>query len=47
LNQQRITTISKSGIERVQALADISRSGYVVIVTKPIHRLQIPPLVHN
>jgi len=29
------------GIERVQALADIPRSGYVVIATKPVHRLQI------
>jgi len=40
-------TILKPGIERVQALADISRSGYVVIVTKPVHRLQIRPIVHN
>jgi len=27
----------KPDIERVQALADISRSGYVVIATKPVH----------
>jgi len=33
---------------RVQALADISRSAlYVVIATKPVHRLQIRPIVHN
>jgi len=30
----------KPGIERVQALADISRLAYV-IATKPMHRLQI------
>ena len=29
--------------ERVQALADISRSAQ----TKPVHRLQIRPVVHN
>ena len=46
-------------IDRVQALADISRSAlyvfavykltyvYVVIATKPVHRLQIRPIVHN
>jgi len=34
-------------IERVQALADILRSGYVVIATKPVHRLKIRPIVHN
>jgi len=33
--------------ERVQALADISRSRYVVIATKPVNRLQIRPIVHN
>jgi len=27
--------------ERVKALADISRSGYVVIATKPVHLLEI------
>jgi len=37
----------KPGIKRVQALADISRSGYVVIATKPVHRLQICPIVHD
>jgi len=40
-------TIVIPGIERVQALADISRSGYVVIATKPVHRSQIRPIVHN
>jgi len=35
------------GIERVQALADISRSRCVAIATKPVHRLQICPIVHN
>jgi len=35
------------GIQRVQALADISRSRYVVITTKPVHRLQICPIVHD
>jgi len=30
-----------------QELADISRSGYVVIATKPVHWLQIRPIVHN
>jgi len=40
---------TEPGIKRVglQALADISRSGYVVIATKPVHRLQIRPIVHN
>jgi len=37
----------KPGIERVQTLADISRSHYVVIATKPMHELQIRPVVHN
>jgi len=37
----------KPGLQRVQALADISCSGYVVIATKPVHRLQIRPIVHN
>jgi len=35
------------GIGRVQALADILRSAYVVIATKPVHRLQIRPITHN
>jgi len=35
------------GVEPVQALTDISRSGYVVIATKPVHRLQIRSIVHN
>jgi len=30
----------------VQALADISRLGYV-ITTKPMHQLQIRPIVHS
>jgi len=29
------------------ALAGISRSRYDVIATKPVHRLQIRPIVHN
>ena len=37
----------KPGTERLQALADISRSRYVVIATKPVHRLQIRQTVHN
>jgi len=44
----------KPGTERVQALADISRSRYVAIAsryvaiaTQPVHRLQIRPMVHN
>jgi len=36
-----------SGIERVQPLADISRSRYVVIVTKSVQRLRIRSIVHN
>ena len=39
--------LEKQGIERVQTLADISRSLYAVIATKPVHRLQIRPIVHN
>jgi len=39
--------INEPGIDRVQALADVSRSVYVVIATKPVHRLQIRPIVHN
>ena len=31
----------------IQALADILRSRYVVIATKPAHRLQIRPIVHK
>jgi len=30
-----------------RALADISRSRYVVTATKLLHRLQICPIVHN
>ena len=37
----------KPGTERVQALADISRSRYVVTATKPVRRLQIRPIVHK
>jgi len=33
--------------QRVQALADISRSSYVVTATQPMHRLQIRPIVHK
>jgi len=32
---------------QVQAVADISRSCYVVIATQPVHQLQIRPMVHN
>jgi len=39
--------LDKPSIERVQTLADISRSRYVVMGTKPVHRLQIRPIVHN
>jgi len=52
-------TNSNQAHYRVQALADISRSAlyllavyklasvYVVTATKPVHRLQIRPIVHN
>ena len=40
-------TSKTSGIERVQALADIAHSRYVVIATKPVHRFQSRPIVHN
>ena len=39
--------ISQPGIERVQPLADISRSRYVVIATKPVRRLQIRSIARN
>jgi len=39
--------LAKPGIERVHALADILRLDFVVIATKPMHRLQICPIVHN
>jgi len=39
--------MNEPGRERVQALADISRSRYVAIATQPVHRLQIRPIVHN
>jgi len=39
--------LTQPGIQRVQALADISHSRYVVIATKLVHRLQIRPMVHN
>ena len=35
------------GIERVKALADISRSRYFAIATKPVHQLLIRPILHN
>jgi len=34
-------------MERVKALTDISRSGYLVIATKPVHRRQICRIVHK
>jgi len=37
----------KPVIEQVQVLADVSRSGYVVIATQPVHRLQLRPTMHN
>jgi len=37
----------KPGIERVQALADISRSRYIAIAMQPVHRLHIRTIVHN
>ena len=37
----------KPGVEWVQALTDISRSGYIGTARKPVHRLQIRPIVHN
>jgi len=40
-------TESKPAIERVQALADVLRSRYVIIATKPVHGLQIRPTSHN
>ena len=42
-----IKTIVKPGLERVQALADISRSRCVAIATQPVRRLQIRTTVHN
>jgi len=42
-----MSTKEKPGTEWVQALADISHSGYVVTATKPVHWLQIRPIVHN
>jgi len=39
--------MSNQAIERVQALADISHSGYSVTATKPLHSLQIRPMLHN
>ena len=38
-----LATKLQPDIEQVQALADISRSRYFVIATKPVHRLQIRP----
>jgi len=38
---------NKPGVQRVQALADISRSRYDIIGMKPVHRLQICLIVHN
>jgi len=43
-NRKSQQTITKPGIERVQALADISHSLYVVVATKPVHWLQIRPV---
>jgi len=46
INEQQI----KPGIERVQALADISRSAlccHRLIATKPMHRLHSRPIVLN
>jgi len=43
----KLFTRVTQGTERVQAVADISRSRYVAIATQPVHRLQIRPIVHN
>ena len=45
--QSNTRSHSEPGIEQVQVLADNPRSGYVVTATKPVHRLQIHPIVHN
>jgi len=37
----------QSGIEQVEALADISLSALYCHSTKPVHWLQIRPIVHN
>jgi len=47
VNDFESVTQLQPGIERVQALADMSRLRYVVIATKPVHLLQIRPIVHN
>jgi len=44
--QQR-TLIVQPVTQRVRALADTSRSGSTVIATKPVHRLQICPIVYD
>jgi len=35
------------GIERVQALTNISHLGHVVIAMKSVHRLQSHPILQN
>jgi len=47
VTKRKTGTKIKPGIQRVHDFADISRSRYVVIATKPVHRLQIRPTVHN
>jgi len=48
-----LTDVRESSLIRKQprrepvALTDISRSGYDVTETKPVHRLQIRPIMHN
>jgi len=39
--------LTHQGTEGVQALAHKLHSGYVVIATKPMHPLQIRPVVYN
>jgi len=41
------TVLTTPGTRQVQALADISHSCYVDPATKPVHRSQIRPIVHN
>jgi len=42
-----VNTSVNQAHERVQALADMSRSRYVFIATQRLHWLQIRPIVHN
>jgi len=43
----KLSITNKPGIQQVQQLLTFRVQHHVVLATKPVHRLQICPIVHN